>query len=208
MLRFRDDGLDWYIRGIFNKLGRAEFTIYFYDLGFALKDVPWDVYDPVSQTVITPPERLERSYSFFGGWQERTLVVDRGTDNKAPASPLLTPSEDLRAAVKAEFDEKVEERLPFFNFLGLGSEADPALRKEGRYWNSRNYPDCEEYYRNYIDERGRDYHGDPRFLDEHGNHKAPGAAGGQKQRGWLWRLLFGQPKGKDENVCQVKRKDK
>jgi hypothetical protein len=45
MLRFRDEGLDWYVRGIFNKHGRAEFTVYFFDIGFAVCDVDWCVID-------------------------------------------------------------------------------------------------------------------------------------------------------------------
>ena len=200
MLRFRDDGLEWYIRGIFNKLGRAEFTVYYFDLGFAVKDVPWDVYDPESNTIITPKPLVERGGSLFGSWHERTQARDFCTlAEVSEPHPLLKPSDELRASVEAEFNEKVEEHVPFFNFLGLGSEpgsdGQAKGRQEGLFWNYRhpsNYPDNEEYYRNYSDERGRDYHGDPRYHDE----KHQGFPQQPKTRGWLWRLIFGDPAGK------------
>jgi hypothetical protein len=36
--------VDWFIRGIFNKDGRAEFSIWFYNKGVAFNDVPWAIY--------------------------------------------------------------------------------------------------------------------------------------------------------------------
>ncbi len=33
----------WFIRGIFNKLGRIEFTVYLYDKGIVFEDAPWTV---------------------------------------------------------------------------------------------------------------------------------------------------------------------
>ena len=38
-------GLPWFIRGIFNKLGRAEFTVYLFDEGYRFLDVPWVAVD-------------------------------------------------------------------------------------------------------------------------------------------------------------------
>lgn len=46
MDRFGSEGLPWYVRGIFNKLGRGSFTIYFYELGFRINDAPWAVWSP------------------------------------------------------------------------------------------------------------------------------------------------------------------
>lgn len=54
MRRFMDEGLEWYVRGIFNKLGRAEFTVYFFDRGYAICDAPWYVVDPTTGENLTP----------------------------------------------------------------------------------------------------------------------------------------------------------
>lgn len=211
MLRFRDDGLEWYIRGIFNKLGRAEFTIYYFDLGFAVKDVPWDVYDPESQSIITPKPQLERGFTLFGGWQDTQTKDCCHLEQAGEPHALLKPSDELRAAVEAEFKAKVEEHVPFFNFLGLGTEGENGgqarRRQDGLFWNYRhssNYPDNEEYYRNYSDDRGRDYHGDPRYHDE----KHQGSPQRSKTRGWLWRLIFGDPTAKKAKADKLAKTEK
>ena len=42
----RDCGHPWFIRGIFNKLGRASFSVYYYTQGVQVHDVPWVVEEP------------------------------------------------------------------------------------------------------------------------------------------------------------------
>jgi len=43
MRRFASERIPWYVRGIFNKLGRGQFTIYLFDERCYIKDAPWAV---------------------------------------------------------------------------------------------------------------------------------------------------------------------
>lgn len=47
MATFQGAGHPWFIRGIFNKLGRAEFAIYLFDSGVRVCDAEWSIYDPM-----------------------------------------------------------------------------------------------------------------------------------------------------------------
>jgi hypothetical protein len=135
MLRFRDENLDWYVRGIFNKLGRAEFTVYFFDIGFAVCDVNWCVIDLATGNDLTP-----KGGSAFAGqfrdyrYDPKPLVPEQPAESVVPAdvvaervrkyermglSPLLVPSAELRAQIEAEFFAKVLDRV--YSFGGFGS---------------------------------------------------------------------------------------
>ena len=45
---FQKNGCPWFIRGILNKLGRMEFTIFFFDSGVKIVDAPWAIYEFVN----------------------------------------------------------------------------------------------------------------------------------------------------------------
>ncbi|HEY9787018.1 MAG TPA: hypothetical protein V6D17_16620 [Candidatus Obscuribacterales bacterium] len=128
MVTFGREGMPFYIRGIFTKLGRGEFTIYLYDKGYRIIDAPWAVYDPAEGIIVEPPrsyswgtsynssgwtgyrpyERAE-SYnqgSIFGGGQTAVIKKDK------PLPPQLVPDDALRAEVLAEYEAKVKERFP------------------------------------------------------------------------------------------------
>ena len=47
MHKLRESEHPWFIRGIFNKDGRAEFTIFFYDSGIRIDDVQWSIVEEV-----------------------------------------------------------------------------------------------------------------------------------------------------------------
>lgn len=49
MMNFRKSGHPYFIGGIFNKDGRAEFTIYFYDKGFKIGDAEWSLAETMSK---------------------------------------------------------------------------------------------------------------------------------------------------------------
>ena len=137
MLRFRDENLDWYVRGIFNKLGRAEFTVYFFDIGFAVCDVSWCVIDLDTGKDLTP-----KGSSYFAGqfrdyrYDPKSMAPEPQVEPIGPIdldllaeqarkyermglSPLLVPSAELRAQVEAEFSAKVLDRV--YGFGGFGS---------------------------------------------------------------------------------------
>ncbi|CAN5511659.1 hypothetical protein BH11CYA1_BH11CYA1_27210 [soil metagenome] len=152
MVRFGRDGIPWYVRGIFNKLGRAEFTVYFYDLGYRIHDAPWAVWDPTEKRVILEGGRIFRRPRFWERQEEPLSVVTQVPTpaTSAPSSgglltwpapkadtpvqrpalpeyeplpPILVPSDELRASVLAEFKAKVRERS-YFGFSGWFSGND------------------------------------------------------------------------------------
>ncbi len=43
MKLFKDAGLDWAVRGIFNKKKKAQFDIFFFQLGWTVRDAEWEV---------------------------------------------------------------------------------------------------------------------------------------------------------------------
>jgi len=46
MWQFGQNGNEYFIMGIVNKLGEMRFEIFFYDLGIRVIDIPWEVYEP------------------------------------------------------------------------------------------------------------------------------------------------------------------
>ncbi|HEY9775970.1 MAG TPA: hypothetical protein V6C81_19560 [Planktothrix sp.] len=176
-------GINWYIRGIFNKLGRAEFTLYLYDLGYRINDAPWAVLDPKTGRVIETnmktlfskvlapkkqgltidpkpspatssgaekaagssetqssrsgdnqekgssekatdrPESKETSAAIDGADSDKKQPVDAAKPDPKPAPKrnifaglpeLLTPSAQLRQAIKQEYKLKVKENRSWF----------------------------------------------------------------------------------------------
>jgi len=49
--QFRENGCPWFIRGIVNKKGRMEFTIFLYQAGLKIVDAPWAIYEPVDESI-------------------------------------------------------------------------------------------------------------------------------------------------------------
>jgi hypothetical protein len=105
MERFGREGNPWYVRGIFNKLGRGSFTIYLFDRGLRINDAAWVVWDPVKKRAVMQNRRR------FGAFT--SLVQGAGEIVGVPVSPTpseLEPSPELRASIEAEFKAKVKER--------------------------------------------------------------------------------------------------
>lgn len=136
MQRFGREGLPWYIRGIFNKHGKADFAIHYYDKGYRIKDVPWAVLDAAGGRVLDG-----KHFNVHGG--SGTVVPATVAPNSVPGSDavkapdgtpakpvesaasgsgssvhyrglpeVLRPDEQLRKEVLAEFAAKVTERAP------------------------------------------------------------------------------------------------
>jgi hypothetical protein len=51
MQTFRESGHSFFIRGIFNKNGRMEFTIFLYESGVKIVDTEWTIYEPVDDSL-------------------------------------------------------------------------------------------------------------------------------------------------------------
>lgn len=134
MERFGREGLPWYIRGIFNKLGRADFCIHYYDKGYRIKDVPWAVLDAEGGRILdgtkfnvhAAPVALKSVAPPAGASQEQAapapqaaaagtppVVLENKSDTRYRGLPeVLRPDERLRQEVQAEFAAKVTERAP------------------------------------------------------------------------------------------------
>ncbi len=86
MMRFANEGMPFYLRGIFNKLGRGEFTIYYYDRGFRICDAPWAVYDPATKKVLLEGHETNRwGYGYrSSGWRRDNTTVYKRSGGDAP----------------------------------------------------------------------------------------------------------------------------
>jgi hypothetical protein len=51
MQTFRESGHPFFVRGILNKQGRMEFTIFLYDSGVKIVDAEWAIYEPVDSSL-------------------------------------------------------------------------------------------------------------------------------------------------------------
>jgi hypothetical protein len=84
---------DWFIRGIFNKKGDAEFFIYYFKTGFIIKDASWEAVDDPNDESVKIAEKevkdrvtrmgyttYQRDYS-KGGWQGQDWY-DKGRGGK------------------------------------------------------------------------------------------------------------------------------
>jgi hypothetical protein len=129
MEQFGTEGMPFYIRGIFTKLGRGEFTVYLYEQGYRIIDAPWAVWDPAEGIILEPKRFPTYSYgtwgqggiggSIFGQRQEATVI-----SKDKPLPDKLVPDEKLRAEVTAEYEAKVSERRPFFRWFRKDRDDD------------------------------------------------------------------------------------
>jgi len=47
---FKQNNCDWFIRGIANKKGRIQFSVFYFKFGIQYHDVPWSIYQEVDQS--------------------------------------------------------------------------------------------------------------------------------------------------------------
>jgi len=70
MSLFRENQCDWFIRGILNKAGRMEFTIFMWDVGIKIVDAQWALYEPVDERT-----RSEIEAEFVAKVSEKTFPL-------------------------------------------------------------------------------------------------------------------------------------
>lgn len=107
MERFGREGHPWYIRGIFNKRGRAEFTIYLFEEGLRINDAPWAVFDPVSGQTLTTrnrvvemrPKPTPRPIAPAADAPTATSGTPSTTPTDTGVKPSASPEEDARTYV-------------------------------------------------------------------------------------------------------------
>lgn len=71
---FAQSGHPWFIRGILNKRGRMQFTLYFYERGLRVCDVPLALHDPIDDEI------------------RRAVMAEMSTKVRVPPPPPLSPS--------------------------------------------------------------------------------------------------------------------
>ena len=127
MDRWQSEGLPWAVRGIFNKLGRAEFTVYLYEDGYRICDAPWAVMDLRTKRVIMAPRggglyqrpsSYDESRGWWGGPERAHDSSYRGGSygtgfyrDEFSVPQELQADEAMRNEITAEFAAKVSERL-------------------------------------------------------------------------------------------------
>lgn len=90
MQLFKENDCPWFIRGILNKNGRMEFTIFMWDVGIKIVDAQWALYEPVSTK-----ERSEVEAEFKAKVSEKTFPNFSGgfgrfwEKEEAPTRPWL-----------------------------------------------------------------------------------------------------------------------
>lgn len=87
MAEFRSAGHPWFIRGILNKEGRMEFTIYLYDAGVKVVDAEWSLYEPVDDAV---RGEIEKQFREKVTELRPTVPVGFGGASHSPFGSLLT----------------------------------------------------------------------------------------------------------------------
>jgi hypothetical protein len=131
-LNYQRLGLPWFIRGIFNKLGRAEFTVYLFEEGYRFLDVPWIAVDAQTGETLGS-ERTRPAQGFF---------LDR--ENDGPGLPTvklnqkLVPGEVERKQVEKELAAKLKPRSFGGFFSGWGRDNGPGRDGEGRDGKGRD----------------------------------------------------------------------
>lgn len=124
---FRGNGCPWFIRGIFNKVGRAEFALYRFDLGIKFEDVPWEIYDYIDgdireELALIVEERVTKKHAL------RAVVRRRGNRGltgffpvdighlveevfRNPGQPFVYPdtSPEMTTSVEDDGEEGVHE---------------------------------------------------------------------------------------------------
>lgn len=109
---FQDSDYPWAIRGIFNKLGRAQFSLFLYEEGLRLDDVPWEVDAPTASTpepeaapVVVDLPALAHEAGLATGWTpaSTTKVVDAGLVPNAVA-PGVASVGDIDSIIGAAPD--------------------------------------------------------------------------------------------------------
>jgi len=103
MVLFENSEHPFFIRGILNKCGRMEFTIYFYSSGIKISDAEWCIYDPVDSSIRETIEdefntkvSEQRSFvrniydNYLGAYNKEDIDYDRAYKNKKPRQKRFT----------------------------------------------------------------------------------------------------------------------
>lgn len=94
---FEECGYPWVIRGIFNKYGEVNFTVYIYTEGMKYEDVEWTVEEPSAEQVAIFKAADERSRSAWKAQFAAKIRAEKEEERKRAASKA-SPSWSQMAA--------------------------------------------------------------------------------------------------------------
>lgn len=88
------DSCEWFVRGIFNKGGRAEISLFLWDIGIRIDDVPWEIYDAADERRVTAiraeiaAKVKTKAYAYhsaqYGGYYSGYQAVEPATTAPTP----------------------------------------------------------------------------------------------------------------------------
>jgi hypothetical protein len=122
-LNYERLGLPWFIRGIFNKHGRAEFTVYLFEEGHRFVDAPWVAVDAQSGEIL-PVGRTENRNWRASRFDTSAPALAFESAQTVDQAPIVVPAklvlrETERQQVKDELAAKLtEKRFGFFGGWG------------------------------------------------------------------------------------------
>lgn len=140
MVELQEQGNKWFIRGILNKLGRAQFDVYLYEHNLQFIDVPWEIWSPQPVADEAPKTGLAAVAEGLGGLKQRVVKGTRRLIESLSNDPVVKPSkeirgplpisDELRAEVEAEIREKVT--IGYLHDFGRGYGELPLLEELAR----------------------------------------------------------------------------
>jgi len=166
MSLFKENGMEWFFRIIGNKKGEITVTYYNWTAGVVVEDVPWDVYDPLADTlreaikaeiaekvkdiVYTPDTYVgfNRKWDrMFDGYDDKVwdkkhqCWVSKDSDNTQTRIVTAPARPDNKAPVKITYNTPLEEET--WSFKIEAASILPEWVKRRIYAGS--YGDCSKY---------------------------------------------------------------
>lgn len=141
MREFGEQGCDWYIRGIMNKLGRATFDVFVYEQKVNFIDVPWEIWSPQPGVEEEEPKTgLAAVGESLNGLKDKVVKGTKRLLETFSTDPVSKPrsqtkgplhiSAELRAEVEAEIRDKVT--ISYMPDFGNGYGEVPLLEELAR----------------------------------------------------------------------------
>ncbi len=141
MREFGEQGCDWYVRGIMNKLGRATFDVFVYEQKVNFIDVPWEIWSPQPAVEEEEPKTgLSAVSESLNGLKDKVVKGTKRLLETFSTDPVSKPrtqtkgplhiSAELRAEVEAEIRDKVT--ISYLPDFGNGYGEVPLLEELAR----------------------------------------------------------------------------
>jgi len=148
MMRFSREGHEYYVRGIFNKMGRGCFDVYYYQEGYRLLDVPWAVQDPVTGKILLEKGSGRKwwqggpsssssdrpyGYSSYPSWKERQEQEAKKRDEQSGLADFLKKDDAAATTSGAPAPEPAPAPAPKkFDPLAISAELRAEVTAEYR----------------------------------------------------------------------------